>query len=179
MDDTQDPRGSHLLGGRVVTGGPAGVPWWEFDPDEKPIPLGAEGEWGLADDAEVIVNSEREAIARENTDPTLQTLVAMRAAGRDGRSGRGVFLPSQPRSVRVVAIVLLLAGCVALFSHGWSRGVAARESRDRPGSVSLRRVSGQEDSRVNQATSKRRSGRFTRGLRDERSREAKSKEVPR
>lgn len=116
-----------------------GLPWWEFDPSEKPVPLGSEGEWAAADDAELIVNSEREAIAREDTDPSLQTLtyaVPMRATRATRVIRRRSAGPS--RLTFVVAIALLAAGCIGMFALGWSQGSASwdsgRQSRESPSS---------------------------------------------
>lgn len=112
-----------------------GLPWWEFDPSEKPVPLGPEGEWAAADDAELIVNSEREAIAREDTDPSIQTLTYA-ASMRATRAARVIRRSAGPsRLTFVVAIALLAAGCIGMFALGWSQGSASRDLGHRPNAV--------------------------------------------
>jgi hypothetical protein len=73
--------------------------------------------------AERIVEAERQAIIREDTEPTLQTLLSM----------GGPAVPEAPHSrmgrpVLRGAIALLIVSCVGAFSLGWSQGAAARAS---------------------------------------------------
>lgn len=98
------------------------TPWWEFDPSEKPVPLGAE--WEAADDAELIVNAEHEAIIREDTEPTIATMAAV--SGPRRTSFHRFVSPSRP--VALAAAVLLVAGCAAMFGLGWRQGAAALSS---------------------------------------------------
>jgi hypothetical protein len=100
---------------------PGGESWWEFDPAEKPVPLDGEG-WRVADDAELIVNSHREAIGREDTEPTLETLSRLRSQGNPPRE------ISFPKTAVRLGIGLLVAGCVAMFSLGWVQGRATAEN---------------------------------------------------
>lgn len=163
-----------------MTGGPAGeTPWWEFDPAEKPVPLGAEDEWGLADDAELIVNSERETMTRQDTEPTLQTLAAIKAAAAHAWSGREGNAPISSRSGVALAVALLLAGAVTMFALGWSQGVAARNAREQAASTRSAEVSGGQHSGVNRATLGTPSARFTWGLPVDGFQGAKDKEVSR
>jgi hypothetical protein len=100
-----------------------GGPWWEFDPDERPVPLeGAAG--AVAEVAEEIVEAHRQSIIREDTEPTLQTLLSMR-----GPAGRDVSESRTDRPVLRVGIALLIAGCVGAFSLGWSQGAATKTNR--------------------------------------------------
>ena len=80
--------------------------WWDFDDGEKPVPLIADAEavLGAADEA---VASAREAICREATEP-------MR-----------IPAPAS-RDMSVVAVGLLLIGCIAMFAIGWWHGVSPR-----------------------------------------------------
>lgn len=94
--------------------------WWEFDPGEKPIPLDGDG-WKVADDAEMIVNSHREAIGREDTDPTLETLARLRSQAGPPRQ------ISLPKPAIRAAIGLLVVGCAAMFALGWVQGSATSE----------------------------------------------------
>ena len=98
--------------------------WWDFDPDERPVPLDPIGE-AVAIEAEAIVESQRQEIIREDTDPTGQTLAALREAAASPLSGGDS--EQEPASLRRVALVLLSVGCVAMFSLGWVQGAAAAE----------------------------------------------------
>lgn len=103
------------------------TPWWEFDRDERPVPLGPEGAWHAPDEAELIVNAEREAIIREDTEPNLVTLAQL-AAAQPPRKRQGVAVS---KSAALLAVGALLLGCVAMFALGWSQGrevVATRSS---------------------------------------------------
>jgi hypothetical protein len=95
------------------------TPWWELDPEESPVPLDTDG-WVAADDAELIVNLEREAIIREDTEPTLSTLATLNALGERHES-RGLRVSHL--SLMTAALSLLL-GCAAMFVLGWSQGSA-------------------------------------------------------
>ena len=92
--------------------------WWEHDPDERPIPIDA-----LAAPAQVaaedIVEAERQAIMREDTQPTLETLASLRrtSSAADAR---------QPRLNPRLVTALLVVGCAATFCLGWSQGSRAR-----------------------------------------------------
>lgn len=80
--------------------------WWDFDEGEKPVPLIADAEavLGAANEA---VDAAREAICREVTEP--------------------VRIPDPgSRDMSVVAVGLLLIGCVAMFVIGWWHGVSAQ-----------------------------------------------------
>lgn len=96
--------------------------WWDPNPDEQPIPPDVIGR-SVEDAAERIVEAERQAIMREDTEPTLQTLLSMR-----GPAMREAPHSSTQRPVLRGAIALLIAGCVGAFSLGWSQGAAARTS---------------------------------------------------
>ena len=95
------------------------TPWWEFDQDEKPVPLGAERAWHAPDEAELIVNAEREGIIREDTEPNLVTLAQLAAAADPPRKRDGIAVT---KSAAVAAAMVLLLGCVAMFAWGWSHG---------------------------------------------------------
>lgn len=98
--------------------------WWEFDPDERPVPLDPIAE-AVAVEAEEIVESQRQAIMREDTDPTGETVAAaLREAAETASAGGSVG--DRPGSLRRVALALLSVGCVAMFSLGWVQGAAAR-----------------------------------------------------
>lgn len=93
--------------------------WWDPKPDEQPIPPDVIGR-SLEEAAERIVEAERQAIIREDTEPTLQTLLSMRSSVQqevpEARTDRPVIRG---------AIALLVAGCVGAFSLGWSQGAVA------------------------------------------------------
>ena len=91
------------------------VRWWDHDPDERPIPLDAvAAPVELA--AEDIVEQERRALMREDTEPTLQTLASLQAAAsQDERRVASVSATS-------LGVALLLAGCIVMFLLGWSMG---------------------------------------------------------
>ena len=95
--------------------------WSEFDPEEKPVPLDA-ARWVAADDAELIVNVERQELIRQDTEPTTETLVMLagRQVGDADRSG--------PRLNLTVAVALLIAGCIAMFLLGWRQGESHRQA---------------------------------------------------
>lgn len=95
------------------------TPWWEFGHDERPVPLGPESSWHAPDEAELIVNAEREAIIREDTEPNLVTLADLAAPAQSPREGHGVAVT---KSAAVAAAMALLLGCVAMFAWGWSHG---------------------------------------------------------
>lgn len=96
--------------------------WWEFDPDERPVPLDPIAE-AIAEEAEGIVESQRQAIMREDTDPTGETLAALREAAEAASAGDA---DDGTGSLRPVALALLSVGCLAMFSLGWVQGAAAR-----------------------------------------------------
>jgi hypothetical protein len=98
--------------------------WWDHDPDERPIPVDAvAAPVELA--AEDIVEQERRALMREDTEPTLQTLASLQAAARKGeRRGASVSATS-------LGVALLIAGCIVMFLLGWSAGSQARAVGDR------------------------------------------------
>ena len=88
--------------------------WWDFDEGEKPVPLIADAEavLGAANEA---VDAAREAICREVTEP--------------------VRIPDPgSRDMSVVAVGLLLIGCIAMFAIGWGQGVSS-QSTVRTGAV--------------------------------------------
>ena len=95
-------------------------PWWELDPEERPVPLDAGGGWAVADDAELFVNLEREAIIREDTEPALATLTS---TGHDQRTVRRRTL-TVSRSGLAAAVLSLAIGCLAMFAWGWNQGAA-------------------------------------------------------
>ena len=107
-------------------------PWWEFGRDEKPVPLGPEGTWHAPDEAELIVNAEREAIIREDTEPSLVTLPQLAAAAERQVSRPGV---SVTRSTALMAVGILLLGCAAMFALGWHQGKETLAGRATPSSV--------------------------------------------
>jgi hypothetical protein len=108
------------------------TPWWEFPDDEKPVPLGPGDAWEAADEAELIVNVEREAIGREDTEPSLVTLAQLAAAADRQVSPPGV---SVSRSTALVAVGILLLGCTAMFALGWHQGKEILASRATSSSV--------------------------------------------
>ena len=95
------------------------TPWWELPDGEKPVPLGPGHAWEAADEAELIVNVEREAILREDTEPNLVTLAQLAAAAESQVSRTGVPVT---RSTALVAVGILLLGCAAMFALGWNQG---------------------------------------------------------
>jgi hypothetical protein len=108
------------------------TPWWELPDGEKPVPLGPGHAWEAADEAELIVNVEREAILREDTEPNLVTLAQLAAAAERQVSGPGV---SVTRSAALVAVGILLLGCAAMFALGWHQGKEILASRATSSSV--------------------------------------------
>ena len=96
--------------------------WWDPSPDEQPIPPDVIGR-SVEEAAERIVEAERQAIIREDTEPTLQTLLSMR-----GPAERDIPDSRTDRPVLRGAIALLIASCVGAFSLGWSQGAAARSN---------------------------------------------------
>ena len=102
--------------------------YWEFDPDERPVPLDEVAE-AVATEAEAIVESQRQEIIREDTDPTGETLAALREAVATTSPSGGT--EQEPASVRRVALTLLSVGCVAMFSLGWVQGAAAEDASSR------------------------------------------------
>lgn len=119
--------------------GPGGNPeWWEFDPSERPVPLSGQSggaaptggaSFGVADEAESIVRSARDELAREDTDPTAWA-TDWRTRSRLRRRRLGKTSVS-----RMGATALLIAGCVGMFSLGWIQAIPARElppSADHP-----------------------------------------------
>lgn len=95
------------------------TPWWEFADDERPVPLGPEASWHAPDEAELIVNAEREAIIREDTEPNLVTLSQLAAAAEPPPKRDGIAVT---RSAALAAAMVLVLGCVAMFVWGWSHG---------------------------------------------------------
>lgn len=96
-------------------------PWWEFDPEEVPVPSESLG-WEAPDDAELIVNAERQAILREDTEPSVMTLPAVELS-QEGHGSRISVGPSS-RAAAITAVVLLVVACCAAFVAGWQRGSA-------------------------------------------------------
>ncbi len=94
--------------------------WWEFDPEERPVPLS--NAMDAAEAAEQIVEAERQSIIREDTDPTLQTLAALQQQHAPSPAAG-----DPPKSVLRVALLLLVAGCVGTFSLGWAQGASAQQ----------------------------------------------------
>ena len=109
------------------------IPWWEFNQDEKPVPLGGEGAWHATDEAELIVNAEREAIIREDTEPNLVTLAQLAAAAEPPRKRDGIAVT---KSAALAAAMVLVLGCVAMFVWGWSHGRQVIADAPGTGSVS-------------------------------------------
>jgi hypothetical protein len=100
------------------------VRWWDHDPDERPIPVGAVAA-PVERAAEDIVEQERRALMREDTEPTLQTLASLQAvASQDERR-----LPSV--SATSLGVALLIAGCLVMFLLGWSMGSREPTAGDR------------------------------------------------
>ena len=108
------------------------TPWWEFGEDEKPVPLGPDG-WHAPDEAELIVNAEREAIIREDTEPNLVTLDQLAADSGPAPKRAGVVVT---KPAALVGAALLLVGCLAMFVLGWSHGRETVANARGPGSVS-------------------------------------------
>lgn len=99
--------------------------WWDHDPDERPIPVDAVAA-PVERSAEDIVEQQRRALMREDTEPTLQTLASLQAAASQGkRRGSSVSAAS-------LGVALLLAGCIVMFLLGWSAGSRAPAAGDRP-----------------------------------------------
>lgn len=95
------------------------TPWWDAEDGERPVPLGPEGPWAAPDEAELLVNAEREEIIREDTEPDLVTLAQLAAPARPEVQREGLAVS---RSAASAAVALLLIGCVAMFVLGWNRG---------------------------------------------------------
>lgn len=99
------------------------VRWWDHDPDERPIPVDAVAA-PVESAAEDIVEQERRALMREDTEPTLQTLASLQAAAsRDERRVASVSATS-------LGVALLIAGCIVMFLLGWSMGSKAPAAGD-------------------------------------------------
>ncbi len=101
--------------------------WWEFDPSEQPIPLagesaetGSQAAFEIADEAESIVRTARDDLAREDTDPT-GWATDWRRTRRPARSGA-----TAARSL-AMSTALVLSGCITTFSLGWVHGAQGRE----------------------------------------------------
>ena len=110
------------------------LPWWEFDPDEKPVPMTG-ARWEAADDAELIANAEREAILREDTKPSLVTLGQLAATQEPCRCPSRIPVT---RRIALAASVALVVGCAGAFSLGWLQG----DSLVQPGDASMTRTTG-------------------------------------
>ncbi|MCA1601964.1 MAG: hypothetical protein LC776_10105 [Acidobacteria bacterium] len=108
------------------------TPWWELPDGEKPVPLGPGHAWEAADEAELIVNVEREAIIREDTEPSLVTLAQLAAAAEPQVSRAGIAVS---RPTALVAAGILLLGCAAMFALGWRQGKEILASRATSSSV--------------------------------------------
>lgn len=108
------------------------TPWWEFDPDERPVPLGPDGTWGAPDEAELIVNAERQGIIREDTEPNLVTLAQLAAVAQPRHRQKGI---AASHSMALFALAALLLGSVVMFVLGWNRGQQVARSAP-PSSVS-------------------------------------------
>lgn len=97
-------------------------------PDDEPISLDAmsfehpqsEGTERVLVEAEGVVRSAQEAIARQDTDPSVTIPAPSTVLRVESRSG----LMGGPISRRSLA-VLLTAGCGLAFAHGWTTGVSA------------------------------------------------------
>lgn len=100
-----------------MTGPSDCTPWWEFDPEERPVPMTP----GPADEAELIVNAEREAILREDTEPSVVTLAQLRAGTEPRPPQTGV--PMSRRAAKLAAAGLA-AACAAMFALGWAQARA-------------------------------------------------------
>jgi len=102
------------------------ITWWEFDPEERPVPLAADAAGEAADEADLIVNAERETI-REDPESTIVTLAELSG------DQEGVVPRTSPVSkpAVVVAALILLAGCAGTFTLGWHQGKAALATRER------------------------------------------------
>lgn len=96
--------------------------WWDHDPDERPIPVDAVA--APVERAEEIVEQERRALAREDTEPTVQTLALQAATSRYERKIASVSAPA-------LGVALLLAGCIVMFLLGWSAGSKPRAADGR------------------------------------------------
>ncbi len=99
------------------------VRWWDHDPDERPIPVDAVAA-PVERAAEEIVEQERRALMREDTQPTLETLASLQAAASQG--GRRVASVSATS----LGVALLIAGCIVMFLLGWSAGSKAPAAGD-------------------------------------------------
>jgi hypothetical protein len=99
------------------------VRWWDHDPDERPIPVDAVAA-PVESAAEDIVEQERRALMREDTEPTLQTLASLQAAAPQGERRVASV------SATSLGVALLIAGCVVMFFLGWSAGLKAPAASD-------------------------------------------------
>ena len=117
--------------------------WWEFDPSEEPVPLSgqARSDFAVADEAESIVRSARDALAREDTDPDVWT----RDRRRDWDDAGGL---------RQRFAVLLLTGCVAMFGLGWVEGSTDR--RPLTGTTETRKMKHDTSERLDARSTARR-----------------------
>ncbi len=105
----------------MTDGGFGPRPWWEFDPEEVPVPAKSLL-WEAPDDAELIVNAERQAILREDTEPSVMTIPPVEAPR--GGEGSGMSVSPLSRAAGIAAIVLLVLACCAAFLAGWHQGAA-------------------------------------------------------
>lgn len=102
------------------------TPWWGLDPEEQPVPLDPDQQWHPAHEAERIVNAEREAIIREDTEPTIVTLAQLAASAETTAPRRGIEVT---RAAALLAGTALLVGCLVMFTVGWRQGRARVEAR--------------------------------------------------
>ena len=100
------------------------VRWWDHDPDERPIPVDAVAA-PVERAAEDIVEQERRALMREDTEPTLQTLASLQTVA--SQSERRVTTVSATS----LGAALLIAGCIVMFLLGWSVGSREPAAGDR------------------------------------------------
>ena len=104
---------------------------FSWDGDDVPVPLDDAGldfpGCGGAEDvlvvAESVVNDAQDAIARQDTDPTL-TLPEPDLTEPAYESPSSVPR-SRPRFPRALKATLLAVGCALAFVHGWSVGAPA------------------------------------------------------
>ena len=117
----------------AVCGERARLPWWEFDRSEKPVPLEADGEWGVDDKVAVTVACRPERMTSHDTEPTLQGVLS--EAGPAGQSQPTRHAPGvalEVKSARRPALALLAASCVGMCVLGLTHGASARHRAMNP-----------------------------------------------
>ena len=106
---------------------------WDEDPNEQPVPMGQSEMGGssqhgdIAAEAEALVLQSQEAIAREDTEPSIPVVTLADPNGEVVSADLSTDSISRQNSGRVwrfrktAAAGLAIACCLA-FAHGWSYG---------------------------------------------------------